>query len=153
MTQGRVPYLLDYAVKNVKVEENLSGINSMIAMYKYTGQELYKNKLIELADQYLQTNPLKRMNVAFVDGFVYGDYISTATAFTNAYECTGKQEYLEAAKQSAQMLMTSLWTTGYQGERLTTNYTIDPDATMQRLLHCDENNAKFWYHGDKPWQC
>lgn len=152
MTQGRVPYLLDYAVKNVKVEENLSGINSMIAMYKYTGQELYKNKLIELADQYLQTNPLKRMNVAFVDGFVYGDYISTATAFTNAYECTGKQEYLEAAKQSAQMLMTSLWTTGYQGERLTTNYTIDPDATMQRLLHCDENNAKFWYHGDKVWR-
>ena len=74
MTQGRVPYLLDYAVSNVKVEANLSGINSMIAMYKYTNNETYKKKLIELADRYLLNNPIKRMNIAFVDGFVYGDY-------------------------------------------------------------------------------
>ena len=152
MTQGRVPYLLDYAVSNVKVEANLSGINSMIAMYKYTNNETYKKKLIELADRYLLNNPIKRMNIAFVDGFVYGDYINTATAFTNAYEATGKMEYLNAAKECAELLMTGLWTTGYQNDRLTTNYTISPADTMERLMNCDANHAKFWWHGSQVWR-
>lgn len=152
MTQGRVPYLLDYAVSNVKVEANLSGINSMIAMYKYTNNATYKEKLIELADRYLLNNPIKRMNIAFVDGFVYGDYINTATAFTNAYEATGKKEYLNAAKECAELLMTGLWTTGYQNDRLTTNYTISPADTMERLMNCDANHAKFWWHGSQVWR-
>lgn len=152
MTQGRVPYLLDYAVNNVNVQPNLSGINSMIAMYKYTGNALYQNKLIELADVYLKNNPIDRMDMAFENNFVYGDYINTTTAFLNAYEVTGLNRYLEAAEQCAELLMTGLWTTGYQSDRLTTDYTISPAATMERLLSCDANNARFWWHGSEVWR-
>ncbi len=150
MTQGRVPALLDYGVSHVSTDVGLKGINSMAAMYKYTGDELYLNKLKEIADEYLENHPGKVMDKRFIGNFIYGDYINMVTALTNAYEVTKDQKYLDEAKASAELLMTGIWTTGYQNDNLTTTYTVDPDSTMERLLNCEQFN--FWWHGDKVWR-
>ncbi len=150
MTQGRMPAFMDQAVSVVSTADGVPGINALSAMYKYTGEEMYLTKLKEIADGYLENHPGKAMESRFVNGFIYGDYINMVTAFVNAYEVTGEQKYLDEAYESAKLLMTGTWTTGYQNDNLTSTYTINPEETMERLLNCE--NYNFWWHGDEVWR-
>ncbi|MGI2296346.1 S-layer homology domain-containing protein [Paenibacillus sp. GXUN7292] len=151
MTQGRVPYLLDYALNFASQGPNFAGVTDQGALYKYTGDERYRDKVIELADHYIQNHPNTGANreKRFIDGFVYGDYIPMVATLLSAYEITGEQRFLDAAEENAHLLMTGLWTTGYHGDLMETEYTVLPE-TGDRMLFAD--NYTFWWHGDRQWR-
>ncbi len=152
MTQGRMPALMDTALHTAKETGNLAGITDQAALHKYIGDPEYLAKVKALADQYLANYPNSPANreLRFVSGFIYGDYIPMVTTFLAAYEATGEQKYLDAAKESAQLLVTGLWTTGYHNGYADSDYTVDPVATAERPLVADR--FTFWWHGDRQWR-
>lgn len=158
MTQGRVPYLLDYAVSNVSSTADLSGIEATSALYKYVSSdstqselsETVKSAVVSLADSYMTKASPYIMDKSLMNVFVYNDFMDPTAAFLAAYEVTGEQKYLTAATESAQLLTTSVWTTGYQNDNLTSTTTLTAEDTLDRLIIADQNNANFfWYNADK----
>jgi hypothetical protein len=152
MTQGRMPYLLNTGIYSASTSPNLDGITDQAAMYKYTGDTFYLNKVRQLADQYLTNNPNAgiRRATPFISSFVYGDYIPMVTAFLAAYEATGDQKYLDAAEESGQLLATGIWTTGYHNGYDATDYTVVPAQTEARPRSVDWSS--FFWHGDQRWR-
>lgn len=152
MTQGRMPYLLDTAIQTAKETANLAGVTDQAAMYKYTGDAAHIAELKALADHYLDNHPNSPGNrhSRFISGFIYGDYIPMVTTFLAAYEATGEQKYLDAAEESARLLATGVWTTGYHNGYAEADYTVDPVATAERPLVADR--FTFWWHGDRQWR-
>lgn len=152
MTQGRMPYLMETAIQYAKETGNLAGVTAQAALYKYIGEPEYLDKVKALADQYLTSCPNGPANreARFINGFVFGDYIPMVTTCLAAYEATGELKYLDAAKESAQLLVTSLWTTGYHNGYAESEYTVDPAATAERPLVADQYT--FWWHGDQQWR-
>ncbi|SDE55351.1 hypothetical protein, partial [Paenibacillus sp. cl123] len=152
MTQGRMPFLMDTAIQTAKETGNLAGVTDQAALHKYTGDADYLVKLKALADYYLENHPNApaKREQQFVSGFIYGDYIPMVTTFLAAYEATGEQKYLDAAEDSARLLATGVWTTGYHDDYAATDYTVDPVATAERPLVADR--FTFWWHGDKQWR-
>ncbi|TLS49009.1 hypothetical protein FE782_27415 [Paenibacillus antri] len=152
MTQGRMPFLMDTAIGSAKETGNLAGVADQAALYKYTGDPAYVAKAKASADQYLANYPNSPTNreSRFVSGFIYGDYIPMVTTFLAAYEATGEQKYLNAAEESARLLVTGLWTTGYHNGFAESDYTVDPVATAERPLVADR--FTFWWHGDQQWR-
>ncbi len=148
MSQGRIPYLMQYALN----ESTTDTLESNIARYKYSGNDAYKEAVIKQAEAYIAENPdagVKR-DKHFVDVFVYVDYIVMVDTFLNAYEFTGDQKYLEHAKEAAYLLATGTWTTGYQNDYATTDYTIESDKVYERALSFD--GVGFFWHGDHQWR-
>ncbi|MGI2297993.1 hypothetical protein [Paenibacillus sp. GXUN7292] len=152
MTQGRMPFLLDYALHHASAKANFSGIADQAMMYKYTADEQYMDKLLVLADQYLSNNPNTGSNreKRFISNFVYGDYIPMVATLMAAYEATGEEKYLAGAQQNAQLLLTGLWMTGYHSNYAETDYTVTQEKTGPRLLRAE--NSTFWWHGDQQWR-
>ncbi|OUS69196.1 hypothetical protein B1748_31765 [Paenibacillus sp. MY03] len=152
MTQGRMPSLLDTAVRTDAKTVNLKGITDQMAMYKYTGDPEHLLRTKALADRYLASYPNVGANreVRFVNSFVYGDYIPMVAAFLAAYEATGEQKYLDAAEDSGRLLATGIWTTGYHSDYATTNYTVIPETASVRPLFAERFN--YWWHGDRQWR-
>ncbi|MBD2845106.1 hypothetical protein IDH44_07875 [Paenibacillus sp. IB182496] len=152
MTQGRMPFLMDQAVRSAKQTANLGGVTDQAALYKYTNDAEYLNEVKRLADLYLANYPNAEPNreSRFVSGFIYGDYIPMVTTFLAAYEATGEQKYLDAAEECARLLATGVWTTGYHNGYDTAPYTIDPVETAARPLVADR--FTFWWHGDQQWR-
>ena len=148
MSQGRMPYMLDIALKEMPI----TSISNIGAMYKYTNDEQYKNEVVSYADGYLELNAMTGANreKALVNGFVFGDYTIMTSTLLSAYELTGDKKYLDAAEQAGRLLMTSVWTTGYQNDYATNTYHIDPAETTERPLNAE--NYNFWWHGDKKWR-
>ncbi|MBQ2967328.1 MAG: hypothetical protein IJE10_04290 [Clostridia bacterium] len=148
MSQGRMPYLLDLALR----EASNDSVSNLGAMYKYTGDEAYKKELIATADAYLANNPMvgKNREDELVNNFVFGDYTIMTSTLVAAYELTGDQKYLDAAEEAGRLLMTSVWTTGYQNDYTTNTYHIDPAETTARRLNAE--NYNFWWHGAEKWR-
>ncbi|RXZ79876.1 hypothetical protein EBB07_21035 [Paenibacillaceae bacterium] len=152
MTQGRMPFLLDHAIDSASQQPNLAGVTDQAAMYKYTGDAQHLVKLKEQADRYLADHPNTGANreARFVNGFVYGDYIPMVTTLLAAYEATGEQKYLDGAEENAQLLVTGLWTTGYQNDYADTGYTVTDEKTAPRKLNAEK--FTFWWHGEQQWR-
>ncbi|OUS77936.1 hypothetical protein B1748_03970 [Paenibacillus sp. MY03] len=152
MTQGRMPFLLDYALDAASTQSNLTGIADQASLYKYTGDQTHLDNLVELADRYLTSHPNAGANreARFMGSFIYSDYILPLTAFMAAYEATGEQRYLDAAEETGRLLLTSLWTTGYHDDYAETDYTVTQEKTGPRLLNAEKYT--FWWHGDKQWR-
>ncbi|MGG1518078.1 S-layer homology domain-containing protein [Paenibacillus oryzisoli] len=152
MTQGRMPFLLDHALDVSSQQANLTGIADQASLYKYTDDPQYLDNLVELADRYLANNPNTGVNreTQFLGSFIFSDYTLMVTAFIAAYEATGEQRYLDAAEQSAQLLLTGLWNTGYHDQYAETDYTVTQEKTGPRLLNAEKYS--FWWHGDKQWR-
>ncbi|RAV03032.1 S-layer homology domain-containing protein [Paenibacillus sp. YN15] len=150
MTQGRMPYLLDHALQSPSSGANLTGVADQAAMYKFTGDEANLANLRAQADQYLATNPGTKRESRFVSGFIYGDYIPMVATLLNAYEATGESRYLEGAKESAELLLTGLWTTGYHDNYAETDYTVTQEKSGTRPLNANKYN--FWWHGEQQWR-
>ncbi len=150
MSQGRMPYLLDYAVNKASTAKPAA----VGALYKYSGDETYLQKVIEIADAYLETyahSPEKR-EVRLVDTFVYGDYITPTSILLSAYEITGEQKYLDKAEECGKLLMGAIWTTGYQNDFATNTIHLDPKENVERALYVDKAGFDFFWHGDTKWR-
>ncbi|TNJ61361.1 hypothetical protein FE784_34375 [Paenibacillus hemerocallicola] len=152
MTQGRMPFLMDTAIDQASQNANLGGVTDQAALYKYTGDEDYLAMVRDLADQYLTNHPNAGANreSQYVSGFVFGDYIPMVMTFLAAYEATGDPKYLDAARENASLLVTGLWTTGYHDGYATSNYTIDPVETAERMQVVEQFIR--WWHGERQWR-
>ena len=150
MSQGRTPFFLNYAAKKVETESGLWAIAGLNAMNNLYPNKEYTDTLIERADAYIQTmtgDENSEFNTKpYVDGFVAGDSNTMLNAFLQAYEATGEQKYLDAAEEAGHYSMLTLWTTGYQNDYATTDYTVDPVKTVERPLVND--GYKWYYHKD-----
>ena len=149
MTQGRMPFLLEYAVNH----SSASQIPSLAALYRYTGDEGYRNMVILEADNYLEkTSCMSGDNYykAFTTGFIYTDYVRLINTLLLAYEYTGEQKYLEAADKAGQLTMTSTWSTGYHNGYDYNTYVID-ETTGDRP-HPHDGNKMFFWHGSYRWR-
>lgn len=147
MTQGRMPYLLDYALNDASA----TTLMSQKMMYKYTGDEtIYKN-IIAQADELLRNNTnTGDSRMLNIDGFVLRKYMDMLSTFIPAYEITGDEKYLKGAEEGGRLLCTSLATTGYQNNYAENDYTIDPEKTSERII-MNEISPFFW-HGDFQWR-
>lgn len=147
MSQGRTPFFLNYAVQKSQLDNDLWGIAGLNAMNNLYPNEEYVKTLIEKADKYLESTMNNEgsafNNKPYVDGFVAGDSNAMLNAFLQAYEATGDQKYLDAAENAARYSMFTLWTTGYQNDYATTDYTVDPIKTVERPL---VNDGYGWYY-------
>lgn len=145
MSQGRMPYLLDYAL-----QKGGKDIFDYIGIYKYTKDEAYREEIIDTADSYLDSYPNSESGreTPLINGFVYGDYIKMVNVLLAAYETTGEQKYLEKAEECGRLLMTVVWTTDYQNDYATTDFYVDPIKESERPIHFDNTNFNFWWHGD-----
>ncbi|MBQ2968119.1 MAG: hypothetical protein IJE10_08390 [Clostridia bacterium] len=148
MSQGRIPYLMQYALN----ESASDDLDSNIARYKYSENDVYKQAVIKQAEAYILDNPNtgEKRDKHFVNVFVYVDYIIMVDTFLNAYEFTGEQKYLDHAKEAAYLLATGTWTTGYQNDYATAEYEIESEKAYGRPLPAD--GAGFFWHGDHQWR-
>ena len=160
MSQGRTPFFLNYAAQKVGSDDGIKGIVGLNAMNNLYSDDQYIKAIIEKADKYIEDtmgNPDSSFNnTPYVDSFLAGDSNAMLNAFLQAYEATGEQKYLDAAEESARYSMYSLWTTGYQNDYATTDYTVDPEKTVERPLTND--GYEWYYHKDgvrwrvgNPW--
>lgn len=147
MSQGRTPFLFNYALGKLN-SSNLNGVAGGQAMTDLMGADDYKESIKKAADNYitsmLESKAFKTQ--PFVGGFIYSDSVPMLNTFVKAYEETGEQKYLDAAKTVAEYIMTEVWTTGYQNDYATTDYTVDPVKTAERPLAND--TAAWYYHKD-----
>jgi hypothetical protein len=152
MTQGRMPYLLNLAMTSAAQQPTLAGVTDNAALYKYTGDQQYLDRLILLADRYLNEHPNVGENreKTLTTGFVYGHYIPAVVTLLAAYEATGDRKYLDVAEENAHLLTTSLWTTGYHEDYANSDYTVSNEITGTRLLNAEKYS--FWWHGDRQWR-
>ncbi len=150
MSQGRMPYLLDHAI----TDANKNSVAHAGAVYKYTGTEEDKAKMIAAADSYLESNPMVGANRErnIINGFVYGDYITMVSTLTTAYELTGEQKYLDAAEEAGRLLMTVVWTTGYQNDYAQNTIHVDPAEVVERPVNVDVAGYNFFWHGEQKWR-
>ncbi|WP_214625857.1 S-layer homology domain-containing protein [Paenibacillus agaridevorans] len=152
MSQGRMPVLLDLAAGSVSEQANFAGIADQAAMYKYTGNEENRTKLIQQADRYLVANPNTGANreKLFISSFVYGDYIPMVATLIAAYEATGEHKYLDGAEANAQLLLTGLTMKGYHNGYPSSSYTVTHESTAPRPLFAERFD--FWWHGEQKWR-
>ncbi|MBQ2968619.1 MAG: hypothetical protein IJE10_10940 [Clostridia bacterium] len=147
MSQGRTPFFLNYAAQKSEIDTELWSIAGLNAMNNLQPDDRYVASIIEKADKYIaetMDNPDSSFNNRpYVDGFVAGDSNAMLNAFLQAYEATGEQKYLDAAEDAAQYSMYTLWTTGYQNDYATSDYTVDPVKTVERPL---VNDGFGWYY-------
>ena len=150
MSQGRMPYLLNHAITNA----GKGSVAHAGAVYKYTGSEEDKKALITAADNYLANNAFTGAGREkyIVNGFVYGDYITITSTLVAAYELTGDQKYLDAAEEAGRLLMTVIWTTGYQNDYATNTVRVDPVAVVERPVNVDVAGYNFFWHGEQKWR-
>ncbi len=147
MSQGRTPYLLNHAVGRLETS-NLNGVAGNQAMNDLFEDENYMQNLIAAADSYIE-NTLNNESVeqqSYRGGFIYSNAIPMLNTFVIAYEQTGDQKYLDAATTIGEYIATEIWTTGYQNDYATTDYTVDPVKTAERPLAND--TANWFYHKD-----
>lgn len=144
MTQGRMPFLLDYALNKA----NDTTLMSQKYLYKYTGNEIYKKNVIAKADDLLKNNiNTGEKREAELWGFVIYDYTQMLSTFIPAYEMTGEQKYLDGAEEAGRLLCTALSAVGYQNGYAEKDYYTDADVIGDRpVVHLD---IDFFWRGDK----
>lgn len=147
MTQGRMPYLLKYALE----EASAGAIPDIATKYKFTGDKGFYNMLILKADEYLEKTSCmsgENYDKMFTTGFVYTDYARLLNTLLLAYEYTGEQKYLDGANKAGQLTMTSTWNTGYHNGYDYNTYHIED--THVPYVH--DGNEHFFWHGSFRWR-
>ncbi len=140
MSQGRMPFMLQHAASAAS-GGGISASSYGTAMNDLLKTDTFDSKVTSVADNYL--NQLKNNSFAPVGGFVYSNTVPALNVLVSAYEETGEQKYLDGAEKVAQYIMTTTWTTGYQNDYATTDYTVDPESTSALRL---ANDAAEWFY-------
>lgn len=150
MSQGRMPYLLDYALNSKKA----NSVFDAGAFYKYTNDEAYKQEIIKQAESYIKgyPNAPENRDTYMISPFVYGDYIKMVSTTLAAYELTGEQKYLDIAEECGRLLMCVVWTTGYQNDFSENTYHVEQSKVAERPLNVDVTNHPFFWHGEQKWR-
>ena len=144
MSQGRTPFLFNHALKTMASVADMEGVASAKASNEMVPDARYLEIIKNNADSYMED--LYSDDFVPNGGFVYSVTVPMVNAFTLAYEATGEQKYLNAAKTAAEYLVATLWTTGYQNGYADTDYTVDPIETAKREVVNDK--ADWYYHKD-----
>ncbi|MBR3942995.1 MAG: hypothetical protein IKJ55_06525 [Clostridia bacterium] len=150
MSQGRMPYLLDFALNRKKP----NSVFDAGAFYKYTGDEAYKQEIIKQADNFIASYPNAPENrdTYMLSTFVYGDYLKMVSVTLAAYELTGEQKYLDIAEEAGRLLMCVVWTTGYQNDFAQNTYRVEQSKVAERPLNVDVTGHSFFWHGKHKWR-
>ncbi len=147
MSQGRTPFLLNHAVSKLGAGSNISNVTGYTAMNDMM-DGAYEEEVRATADKYIETTLAE--GTAFYTkpygGFIYSNDVPMLQSFMSAYEATGDQKYLDAAEEVGQLIMLALWTTGYQNDYATTDYTVTPEKFYSRPMAND--TANWFYHKD-----
>ena len=144
MSQGRTPFLFNHALRMMSTVTDMEGVAAAKVSNEMAPDERYIETIKNDADSYMED--LYSDDFVPNGGFVYSVTIPMVNAFTLAYEATGEQKYLDAAKTAAAYLTTTLWTTGYQNGYADTDYTVDPIETAERSVAND--TVDWYYHKD-----
>ncbi len=147
MSQGRTPFLMNHAVSKLGAGNNLSAVTGYTAMNDmFPGQ--YEEEIKAATDKYIDST-LKEGTTFYTKpygGFIYTNDVPMLQSFISAYEATGEQKYLDAAEEVGQLIMMALWTTGYQNDYATTDYTVTPEKFYSRPMAND--TATWFFHKD-----
>ena len=140
LTRGRVPYLLEKGIENTLAGKNVNGYNSMtpfsddMYLYQYTGEKKYLDSAIRKADAYLADTVYapQTTQIAFAD-FIYTKYFPNLPALMDMYEISGEERYLDAAYETAKMILTSLWVPGVDGAKKDTEILVKNEPKQTKL--------------------
>ncbi|MBR4031082.1 MAG: copper amine oxidase N-terminal domain-containing protein, partial [Clostridia bacterium] len=124
-TQGRMPFLYSDSFNKYKGLKDSHGTMNAQAMNFITNSDEYTNDLIENADKNLEK--LYSEDFAANASFIQETTIKMLNVLVRAYEETNEQKYLDGAKLVGEYIMQQIWTTGYQNDYATTEYTVDPE--------------------------
>ena len=138
MTRGQVPILHNLALEKgnkevVNAYGSIAPFANNITMYKTTGDKAYLDKAIAQADEYIETmlkDPEGFINRPLVwVAFEYITYYPNLSSLLDIYEITNDKKYLDAAEETAQLMLTGLWSSGLQNgsgnKIITAKGTID----------------------------
>ncbi|MBQ2968385.1 MAG: hypothetical protein IJE10_09735 [Clostridia bacterium] len=158
MTQGSVPYLLQYATEKGEQEikngyGSVASFSNDINLYKYTGDKKYLDSAIQKADAYLE-------EIVYADSteqplfgsFIYISYYPSLASLIDIYEVTGDKKYLDAAAETARWMSTGLWVPGVDGEKKTNLVETNGENVLNHLHYAEETSSIFWWAGDKQFR-
>ena len=154
-SQGRMPYLLNGALKINEISPNSSTTVHYLplsyqALNGLTGTDEYNVDIVETAEAFIAElfDPQFKVNAAFV----HESMNHMLNIFIRGYEETNNERYLKAATIVGEYIMQQIWTTGYQNDYATTDYTVDPEYTKNLHLTNDANILASWWFGLKRWR-
>ena len=146
MSQGRMPYLLNYAVGSQASGNSLGSLSTQQTLYNVTKDEKFKQNALTIADNIVS---VVEGQTGKFGAFILDTFNGSLAALTYAYELTGEQKYLGAAKKCGQQLLTALSSVGYQNGYDKNTYHVDPQATAD--VHVVANdNTNWFYRGTNP---
>ena len=146
MSQGRMPYLLNYAVGSQASGNSLGSLSTQQTLYNVTKDEKFKQNALTIADNIVS---VVEGQTGKFGAFILDTFNGSLAALTYAYELTGEQKYLDAAKKCGQQLLTALSSVGYQNGYDKNTYHVDPQATAD--VHVVANdNTNWFYRGTNP---
>lgn len=156
MSHGLTPSLLaigiDKADHVINQYGNIPAFSNDLSLYHYTGEEKYLDLAKKKADKYLQEVVYGNKFNAETPGFstfINISYYPNLASLLDIYQITKEQRYLDAAIRTGQLLSTTVWVPGIDGNKGTTPYVINPKKTLERPFMLGHN---FWWHGSKQWR-
>ena len=127
MTGGNVPFLYELGINkgkgNVANEYgDIAPFANNLNMYIITGEQSYLDNAVKQADAYLSDVVYSEEGImgkmpGWINFIYNGGYYPNFSSLLDIYEITKDQKYLDAAEYVAEMILTSLWVPGIQGER------------------------------------
>ena len=155
MSQGRMPYLMDTALRK-NTMAGLAGVTAQESFYEITDDEKYKNNVITIADSIIngyETDAFKQGDALLLNaGFVSGDFNTELSALIYAYELTGDKKYLDAATEVGRNAALTLSSQGYQNGYADNTYHVDPQSTADAHVIYADNIDSWWWRGDVQWR-
>ena len=160
MTRGNTPVMYDVGLQKgaagvVNAYGNIAPFSNNLNMYLYTGEQKYLDEAIKQADAYLAEKVYidhEKFDTSW-DSQVYSSYYPNLGSLLDIYEVTKDKKYLDAAEFTAQMLMTSLWTSGIQNGRGKEVIEVNNyDTFWHRQLDGKDFGASGNWHGEEPFR-
>lgn len=155
MTQGGVPELMGYVNEKAMADDSgsFTAVQNDLALYKYTKDSKYLDAAKKAADKYIEEtldSETYMSQLPVWGSFINISYFPNLACFIDLYEACGDQKYLDAAKRTGEMLVTSLWTTGIDNGKGDTDYTVTADNVYNVRKFMEGHN--FFWHGTKQWR-
>ena len=154
-SQGRMPFLLNAAMqRNDDATKSTTTVHhqplNYAAFNQITGTKDYNEELIFTAEKYIADlfDPDFKVN----SSFVHESMNHMLNIFVRAYEETKNERYLKAGTIVGEHIMQQIWTTGYQNDYATTEFTVDPEYTKNLHLTNDTNSLPSWWRGLTRWR-